>query len=90
MNEGVFISDLKSRNPPVLHVRMVAVRDVNTLPAAEFAPHRDVRSNLSGAGRVGPRSGGALTVDLQGEERFMATSVAGGFETAQRSVWKAA
>ena len=34
VNEGVFVADLQSRNPPVLHVRMVAVGDVNALPAA--------------------------------------------------------
>src|SRR5215469_6080653 len=37
VNEGVFVADLQSRNPPVFHVWMVSVGDVNTLPPAQVA-----------------------------------------------------
>src|SRR5436190_23197313 len=34
MREGVLVADLQARHPPVLHVRLVAVGDVNVAPAA--------------------------------------------------------
>src|SRR5580658_10460317 len=36
VNEGVLVADLESWHPPVLHVRMVAVRNVNVLPSAQL------------------------------------------------------
>ena len=36
MDEGVFVADLQARHPPVLHVGLIAVGDVDRLPAAEL------------------------------------------------------
>src|SRR5262249_34894677 len=35
MNEGMLVADLQSRHPPVLHVGMVAIRDVDAAPSAD-------------------------------------------------------
>src|ERR1019366_3956044 len=37
VDEGVLVANLQSRDPPVLHVRMVAIGDVNALPAAQLS-----------------------------------------------------
>ena len=37
MDEGVFVADLQPGHPPVLHVRMVAIGDVDAAPAAQAA-----------------------------------------------------
>ena len=40
MDERVLVADLQARHPPVLHVRMVAVGDVDAAPAAHAALRR--------------------------------------------------
>src|SRR5438094_6877088 len=35
VDERVLVADLQTRHPPVLHVRMIAVRDVDAAPAAQ-------------------------------------------------------
>src|SRR5580704_6385017 len=35
VNEGVFVAYLQSRHPPILHVGMIAVSNMNALPAAQ-------------------------------------------------------
>ena len=37
MNERVLVADLQPGHPPILHVRMIAVGDVNALPSAQSA-----------------------------------------------------
>jgi hypothetical protein len=61
---------------------MVAVRDVNVPPAADLPLIVMVEVIEPVQVMQVPGSGGALTVDLQGEKRFMATSVAGGLNSA--------
>src|SRR6202012_433566 len=35
VDERVLIANLQARHPPVLHIRMIAVRNVHALPAAQ-------------------------------------------------------
>ena len=37
MNECVFVSDLQTWHPPVLHVRMITIGDVDRAPTAKSA-----------------------------------------------------
>ena len=37
VDEGVLVADLQARHPPVLHVGLVAVGDVDAAPAAHAA-----------------------------------------------------
>ena len=37
MDEGVLVADLQAGHPPVLHIRMIAIGDVDAAPAAQPA-----------------------------------------------------
>src|SRR5260221_7035087 len=90
MDERVLIADLESRHPPVLHVRLVAVGDVDVSPATDPAlvaviePLEPVQIvEIPGGGR-------ALAVDLERVERLVASRVARRLECRERSILKAA
>src|SRR5437867_11411614 len=36
VHKAVFVADLQAGHPPILHVRMIAIADMNGAPAAEF------------------------------------------------------
>ena len=55
MDEGMLIADLQSRHPPPLHVRMVAIRDMDALPASASDLRPYGRSTAAGAGHGDPR-----------------------------------
>src|SRR5262245_11146680 len=35
VDKGVFVADLQTGHPPVLHIRMLAIRDMHRLPTAD-------------------------------------------------------
>ena len=64
VDERVFVAYLESRNPPILHVGMVSVGEVNALPSAQ-APLIAVVEVIEPVQIVKiPRGRGALTVDF--------------------------
>ena len=50
MDEGMFVADLQARNPPVAHIGMVAVGDVNRTPTAQPAFISMIASSQNSAG----------------------------------------
>ena len=80
MHEGVFVSNTESGNPPLVEIRVVAVTDVNTAPAADRAFIGVVEILKSVEIVEIPPDGGVFTVDLKGVERLVAPSITGRFE----------
>ena len=86
MHERVFVADLQTRHPPVLHVRVVAVGDVDAAPAAG-SPFVTMIEPLQAMQIVQiPRGRGVLAVDLERVERLVAACVARRLERRQRAV----
>src|SRR5262245_33390982 len=79
VREGVLVANLQAWNPPVLHVRLVAVGDVDVAPAAD-APFVLVIEVLETVQVVEiPERRRVLAVDLECVERLVAARVAGRF-----------
>ena len=55
MDERLRVADLQAGNPPVFHVGMIAVGDVNRFPAANFAFVFVIETLAGDAGRADPR-----------------------------------
>ncbi len=83
MNKGMLVSDLQAGHPPVFHVGMIAVRDVDTLPAPELPLVTMVKVVDTVQIVEIPGRGGALPVNFQSEQRFVAAGVAGRFKKAR-------
>ena len=86
VHEGVLVADLEAGHPPVLHVGMVAVGDVDRLPAPEHAGVAVVEVLEPVEVVEVPLQRGLLAVDLEGVERLVAAGVAGRLEEAERAV----
>src|SRR5580704_6485389 len=86
VNEGVLVSDLQSRHPPVLHVWVTAVRDVNVLPATQLTFIAIVEVLQPVQVMKIPRSRGPFAVYLQREERLVASRVTRRFEESHRAI----
>ena len=86
----VLVADLQARHPPVLHVRLVAVGDVDRPPAADdgLVAVVEVAEPMQVVQVPGDR--GVLAVDLERVQGLVAAGVAGGLEVAQRAVAEAA
>jgi hypothetical protein len=80
VNERMFVADLEPGNPPVLHVWVIAIGDVNALPAAQLAFIAIVEVLEPMQVVQIPRRGGALAVDLQREESLVSARVARGLK----------
>src|SRR5262245_44793174 len=83
VNEAMFITDLQTRHPPLAHVRMVSVRDVDRTPAADDALVAVVEVFEAMQVVQVPLDRSVLAVDLEGVKRLMATGVARRFEESQ-------
>ena len=77
VNKGVLVADLQARHPPVLHVGLVAVGDVDRPPAAQLALVAVVEVLQAVQVVQIPLERGLLAVDLQRVKRLVATRVAG-------------
>src|SRR5688572_8652226 len=86
MREGVFVADLQTWNPPSLHIRMVAVRDVHVLPPTQLSfvamiehlhPVQIVKI---------PEGRPVLSIDLERVQGFVPARVSCRFERRERSV----
>src|ERR1700691_475468 len=88
VDEGMLVADLQSRHPPVLHIRMVAVGNMNRAPAAQAAFVAMVEVFQAMQIVQVPEDRSVLAVDLQRVERLVPARVAGSFESGQRPVLK--
>src|SRR5712692_9225645 len=89
MDERVLVTDLEAGHPPMLHVRMVAITDVNGTPAAHAAFVAMVEVLQPVQVVQVPADRGVLAVDLEGVKGLVPARVTGGLEGRQRTVAKA-
>ena len=89
MDEGVLVADLQARHPPVLHVGMIAVGDVERAPAAQPALVAVIEILQPVQIVQIPGDRGVLAVDLERVERLVAAGVAGRLEGGERAVGEA-
>src|ERR1051325_1738282 len=86
MNEGMLVADLQAGNPPVLHVRMVAVGDMDALPSAEPA-FVAVIEELQPVQIVQiPDYRCPLTIDFECVERFVPAGITRRLESSEGAV----
>ena len=83
MDEGVLVADLQAGDPPLAHVRMIAVGHVDRAPAADNALVAMVKVIEPVQVVQVPGNRGLLAVDLKGVQGFVAAGVAGGLENRQ-------
>ncbi len=90
VDEAVFVADLEARHPPLAHVRVFAVGDMDRPPAAEL-PFVLVVKELEAVQIVQvPLERALLAVDLEGVERLVAAGVPRRLEQAERAVLEVA
>src|ERR1039457_3606646 len=89
MNESMFVADLQSGNPPVLHVGVVAIGDVYASPAAQTAlvPVIEVLQTVQIV--EVPDDGCVLAVDFQGVQGLVPAGVTRGLEGGEGAVAEA-
>src|ERR1700722_776849 len=90
VNERMFVPNLEAWNPPVLHVWMIAIGNVNALPAAQLALIAIVKVIEPVQVMEIPRSGRALAVDFQREEGFVPAGVPCSFKQGEGTIFKPA
>src|SRR5579863_9102110 len=89
MNEGVLVADLQSRHPPALHIRMVAISDVNAPPAAQ-APFIAMIEPLQTMQIVQiPDRRRVFAIDFERVQRLVSARVSRGFKRRERSIFEA-
>jgi len=79
----MFVSDWQTGHPPVLHIGMIAVGNVDRTPAPNFSFVAIVEILLSIQGVKVPDHRRILSVDFEGVQSLVPACVAGGFEGAQ-------
>src|SRR5450631_3050550 len=89
MNEGVLVSDLQTRYPPMLHIRLIAVRYVDTPPSAQLALIAMIEELDAMQIVQVPLGGCILAVDFERVKRLMPARVAGGLKGCERSIFEA-
>ena len=83
VDEAVLVADAAARNPPTVHVRLVAVGDVDGAPAAHDGLVAVVKIFEAVQVVQIPADRRVLAVDLKGIEGFVAAGVARRFKKAQ-------
>ena len=83
VHEGVFVADLQTGHPPLVHVRHVAVGAVDVVPAADERVVAVIEELQAVQVVQVPLERGLLAVDLEGVQRLVAAGVACGLEQAQ-------
>ena len=90
VGEGVLVTEAETRDPPVARVGVVAVGRVDAGPTSPIAGDGVVEVVETVEVVEVPLEGLMFAVDLEGVERLVAASVAGGFELRDRTVLEAA
>src|SRR5690606_7634046 len=92
MNERMLIADLQARNPPLVHIGMIAtvVRDMNALPSSQGAFIRIIKDFEAMQIVKIPPQRHFLSVDLERVECLMSARITGGFKQSQRAVGEVA
>ena len=80
VDEGVFVTDLQTGNPPFVHVGMVAIGHVDGTPSSKIAFVLVVEPLEAVQVVQVPLDRGMLTVDLERVEGLVTASVAGRFK----------
>jgi hypothetical protein len=80
MYERVFVSDAESGDPPFVHVRLFAIRDMDRSPSPQIRFIAIIEVFQSVKVMQIPADGCVCPVDLEGVQRLMSTGIAGGFE----------
>src|SRR5207249_651655 len=80
VHECMLVADLKTRHPPVLHIRMVGIRDVNASPSPDTAFILMIEILQSMEVVEIPQYRSVLAINFERIQRFMSTGVARRFE----------
>ena len=88
VNKRVLVSNLQSGNPPVLHIWVVAIRDVDALPPTQVALVAIVEVLQAMQIVQVPRGRRLFTVNLQSEQRLVPSRIAGCFKQRSRAIGK--
>ena len=86
MGKAVLIADLQARHPPMLHIGMVAVADVDRAPAAQLTFVAVVEKFEAVQIMQVPAQRAVFAVDLERVQRLVAAGIAGGLERCQRAI----
>src|SRR5687767_12844707 len=89
MNETMFVADLETRHPPVLHVRMITVTDVYRTPTAGLAFIAVIEVLQAMQVVQVPKDGSVLAIDLKRVKGFVAAGITGRLERGERTVLEA-
>ena len=90
VGERVLVADLQAGHPPPLHVRMIAVGDVDALPAAQLA-FIAVIEKLQPVQIVQiPERRGMFAIDFERVQRLVSARIPRRLERGERSVREAA
>lgn len=84
--ERVFITNLQSWNPPVPHVGLIAVGDVDAAPAPDDGLIVVVEVLEAMQVVEIPRQAGVFAVDLEGVEGFVTSGIASRLKQPERAV----
>src|SRR5580704_1167385 len=85
----MLVSDLQTGNPPMSHVRMVPVRDVQVSPAADLAFIAVVEILQPVKIVQIPHYGGVFAVNFECVKRLVSAGITRSLKRGQRSVLKA-
>lgn len=80
MDEGVLVADAEAGDPPLVHVRHIAVGDVHAAPTARVGVVAMVKKFESVEVVQIPTDGGICAVDFKRVKRLVAARVSGGFK----------
>ena len=90
MHEGVLVANAEAGDPPLVHVRHVAIGDVHAAPAARVGVVAVIEKLEPVEVVQIPADGGVGAVDLQRVQRLVPARVSRGFEQSERAVRKVA
>ena len=80
MYEGMLVADAEAGDPPLVHVRHIAVGDVHAAPTARVGVVAMVKKFESVEVVQIPTDGGVCAVDFKRVKRLVAARVSGGFK----------
>ncbi len=86
VGKGVFVADLQAGNPPVAHVGLVSVGDMDAAPASHDGLIVVIEVLQAVQVVQVPGDAGVFAVDFQGIEGLVATCIAGRLEESERAV----
>ena len=75
VNEGMFVTDLESRDPPFVHIGHIAIGAVDLVPATDNGVVTVIEVFESVKVMEVPLNGGFFSVDFEGVEGFVSAGV---------------